>query len=281
VVIAALCLPMLISSPEMGPVLAALALLFINGYGMLSLSPNSGRAPRAALIASLLIGATYVPAASAVSVASPRSAAVLRAWRGAGAKSSSADTSDTVLSRAQPPTAPATLSLRGGGEVIHTHRFEMKKGSYFETTTTKEGDVVKARFSVDSSTVEQLTLHWGVAVNSDDEWLTPQKANCEQIIPKNSILYKDRAIRSKMRTNEGTGKLELEIIVPATAKVLGIRFVLWEHDKDNWYPGGAGGNFYAPVIKVRLLASLLVLKYLSLGIKTFNLVLTYLTSTRP
>jgi len=39
------------------PVLAALALLFANGYGMLSLSPHSGRAPKAALIFALFVGA--------------------------------------------------------------------------------------------------------------------------------------------------------------------------------------------------------------------------------
>ena len=45
------------------------------------------------------------------------------------------------------------------------------------------------------------------------------------------------------------GKLELEMSIPAKTKMLGIRFVLWEHDKDNWYPGGTGGKFYAPVVK--------------------------------
>ncbi len=39
------------------PVLVALALLFANGYGMLSLSPHSGRAPKAALIFALFVGA--------------------------------------------------------------------------------------------------------------------------------------------------------------------------------------------------------------------------------
>jgi hypothetical protein len=41
---------------DMAPVGTALALLFINCYGMLSVSPKSGVGPRAAFIAALFIG---------------------------------------------------------------------------------------------------------------------------------------------------------------------------------------------------------------------------------
>jgi len=35
-------------------------------------------------------------------------------------------------------------------------------GSYFESSTRQEGDVIKCRFTVEGSAVEQLTLHWGI-----------------------------------------------------------------------------------------------------------------------
>ena len=135
-----------------------------------------------------------------------------------------------------------------------------------ESTTTKEGDKIKARFVVEGKDVKSLTLHWGVAVKSDSEWITPQKvsvfsilffltlhwgvaikftasgshpksfhllkvgmcydrfrhtdftqpwseqANCEHIIPHNSILYKDRAIRTRLE-KKGDDKLQVDHIV--------------------------------------------------------------------
>ena len=73
------------ASTEMGPVMAALALLFVNGYGLLAVSSKAGLGPRLAWTAALLLGATCVPSAAAIAAAPPsRSAAVLRSWRGAG-----------------------------------------------------------------------------------------------------------------------------------------------------------------------------------------------------
>jgi len=237
---------------EMVPVAFALALLFINGYGMLSVSPKHGWGPRAAFILAILIGATFVPSAAAISRPSPRSAAVLRAWRGSGSKANPpTDGAEDLQKFSRSPTTgglPAFLSLRGGGaDQIHSHKFKLRGDSTFESTTTKDGDKVKARFVVEGRDVEALTLHWGVAVKSDSEWITPQKINCEDIIPHNSILYKDRAIRTRLERKGD--KLELVMTIPASSKILGIRFVLWEHDKDNWFPGGVGGNYYVPLNK--------------------------------
>ena len=147
---------------EILPVASALALLFINGYGLLSVSPKHGWGPRAAFIAAILIGATFVPSAAAISRPSTRSAAVLRAWRGSGSKanSPSTDEAENMQRFTHTPTSaglPTFLSLRGGGsDEIHSHKFKLRGDSTFESVTTKDGDKVKARFVVEAGRFQLL-----------------------------------------------------------------------------------------------------------------------------
>eukprot|EP00960_Hanusia_phi_P022117 655292-Hanusia_phi.AAC.2 len=144
-----------------------------------------------------------------------------------------------------------SLRLRGGtADVLHEHRFELRNNAWFKTESRREEGGVRAIFSVEGDEIKTLTLHWGVAVNSDDEWITPGKAGCPSIIPAHSALYKDRAVRTPLKMVDG--KLQAEIWIPDDLKpkpLIGIRFVLFEPDRDNWYPGGAGGNFFLPVKK--------------------------------
>ena len=134
-----------------------------------------------------MAGTTLVPSAHAIS-APGRSRAVLRAWRGAGFRAANSPSPAAGGQNVQTPSAPHLQSLRGGGDgtnsqkfcnvalcskcaraltfenlrqdKIHSHRFELRDGAFFESRTRQEGDVVKARFSVDGAGVSALTLHW-------------------------------------------------------------------------------------------------------------------------
>lgn len=118
-------------------------------------------------------------------------------------------------------------------------------------------------------------------MNSQDEWITPLKGGIPEIVSSSSILYKDRAIRTKFKkgsrfvlprviaskwsdvllrplnpllsaffSHQRSGRFEVDINIPAASKVpLGIRFVVFSPDSDLWFPGGAGGNYYVPVAK--------------------------------
>ena len=129
---------------EMGPVMAALALLFVNGYGLLAVSSKAGLGARLAWTAALLLGATCVPSAAAIAAAPPsRSAAVLRSWRGAGGaapRDARPDAAPGSALAAEGRMPARALSLRGGGEHIHSHNFDLRGGSRFSWTTSKQDD---------------------------------------------------------------------------------------------------------------------------------------------
>jgi len=127
----------------------------------------------------------------------------------------------------------------------------MRPGVVFQSEVQKSDDgSIQVRFFCKNKDVKGVTLHWGVAMNSDDEWITPLKAGIESILPPNSAKYKDRAVRTPLKkTDDG---LELKMRIPSDLKPkmpIGIRFVLWEPSSDMWYPGGAGGNFFVPLEK--------------------------------
>jgi hypothetical protein len=114
----------------------------------------------------------------------------------------------------------------------------------------KEEGGVRCHFIVDAEPghVKDVTLHWGVAMKSDDEWITPQKAGIQSIVPGDSVLYKDRAIRTALKAG-ANNKLEVSLFIPddlTAGMPHGVRFVLFEPSSDVWYPGGAGGNFFCP-----------------------------------
>jgi hypothetical protein len=44
-----------------------------------------------------------------------------------------------------------------------------------------------------------VSADWGIAMNSQDEWITPLKGGIPEIVSSSSVLYKDRAIRTKFK----------------------------------------------------------------------------------
>mmetsp|Transcript_43979 Transcript_43979/g.104093 ORF Transcript_43979/g.104093 Transcript_43979/m.104093 type:complete len:1491 (+) Transcript_43979:153-4625(+) len=231
--------------PSLTCTLLALALLATNVLGLSAIMPKSGPMAQNAFVIAILVG-LMIPnttALGSLSSVPPRPAYKVQKLQNEGPSPSSS----LSLARLVP-----RLSLRGGGEdVFHEHSFVMRPGVTFQTQAKKMDDgTIEAKFFLKSPDVKGVTLHWGVSMNSDDEWVTPNKAGCESIVPSNSALYKDRAIRTPLKkTNDG---LELTMRIPGDVKPkmpIGIRFVLWEPSSDMWYPGGSGGNFFVPLEK--------------------------------
>eukprot|EP00291_Cryptomonas_curvata_P021640 CAMPEP_0172172742 /NCGR_PEP_ID=MMETSP1050-20130122/12626_1 /TAXON_ID=233186 /ORGANISM="Cryptomonas curvata, Strain CCAP979/52" /LENGTH=1504 /DNA_ID=CAMNT_0012844337 /DNA_START=29 /DNA_END=4543 /DNA_ORIENTATION=- len=141
------------------------------------------------------------------------------------------------------------LRIRGGSEstVYHKHSVELRRGLQFKTVASRNNEGVECLFTAEGD-LKGLTLHWGVSMSTADEWITPQKAGCASIVPPDSAVYKERAVRTPLRSTNN-GKWEVLIRVPEaeSKKLIGLRLVMFEPSTDQWYPGGAGGNFFVPI----------------------------------
>eukprot|EP00290_Baffinella_frigidus_P019788 CAMPEP_0180204622 /NCGR_PEP_ID=MMETSP0987-20121128/8521_1 /TAXON_ID=697907 /ORGANISM="non described non described, Strain CCMP2293" /LENGTH=1488 /DNA_ID=CAMNT_0022160147 /DNA_START=98 /DNA_END=4564 /DNA_ORIENTATION=+ len=222
------------SSP---PAHMTLLALLLAAATALSMGPKTSPLARTAFCCMIIAG-TFIPASAANSAGHVNPTAFVRS---------------PVAGRAgrTAPMAPLplNLALRGGDEaVLHEHSFLMRTGVTFKTKAVKEDGGVRCIFKVDAKpgSVKDVTLHWGVAMKTDDEWVTPQKAGLEGMVPNDSVLYKDRAIRTQLTFGDDK-MLETSLFFPDTLEIpMGVRFVLFEPSSDAWYPGGAGGNFFVP-----------------------------------
>eukprot|EP00292_Cryptomonas_paramecium_P002089 CAMPEP_0113682442 /NCGR_PEP_ID=MMETSP0038_2-20120614/12666_1 /TAXON_ID=2898 /ORGANISM="Cryptomonas paramecium" /LENGTH=1530 /DNA_ID=CAMNT_0000601513 /DNA_START=87 /DNA_END=4675 /DNA_ORIENTATION=- /assembly_acc=CAM_ASM_000170 len=143
---------------------------------------------------------------------------------------------------------PSVLKLRGGSDnnIYHSHNFELRRGVQLKTVASRGEEGVDVYFTLEGET-KGLTLHWGVSSSTADEWIIPQKVGCAAIMPPDSVMYKERAIRTPLRSTNGRWEAHIQIPEAESKKLIGLRFTMFEPSSDRWYPGGAGGNFFVPI----------------------------------
>ncbi len=89
------------------------------------------------------------------------------------------------------------------------------------------------------SDIPDLVLHWGVAQNSTDEWLSPPHA----LQPPGTILAQNSA-NTAFTAKAGLSALELDFSEPDAP--LAINFVL-KNGSGQWFHNQDGGNFQLPI----------------------------------
>jgi alpha-glucan,water dikinase len=125
----------------------------------------------------------------------------------------------------------------GSGEVVFERVFDVDGAGQLAAGVTKDGQ--NYRVQLVSDVPGPLTLHWGVARRSPNEWLLPP----ESWRPPGSVVYGGHTTETPFEMPNGQGRLEL--VVPQGEAPLGIQFVL-KQGSDRWLKHRRG-NFYVPI----------------------------------
>ncbi|MFW5740174.1 MAG: phosphohistidine-like domain-containing protein, partial [Myxococcota bacterium] len=121
---------------------------------------------------------------------------------------------EEVLSEFESPMGDATLAV-----VVAKHGPE---GARLAIVTDQPGD---------------LWLHWGVAPDRHQRWSVPPEA----LLPSNTKVVSDAAVRSPFAYHKGLQSLAVEI--PDASSMMGLSFVLYDAQANRWFKR-KGGDFF-------------------------------------
>jgi alpha-glucan,water dikinase len=129
------------------------------------------------------------------------------------------------------------------GEGTQRQTFPLDGGGTLATAVAADNGTVRVGLACDAA--RPVTLHWGLAWRSRNEWQAPP----ENLIPAGTTIVQPPAARSAFAPRDGVQWLELDFEKPAEgAGPRGLRFVVFRPEDGAWIKSG-GQDLYLPLFQ--------------------------------